>query len=140
MNRLTRGKVLVGALSIDAQDISVTDDLVVGDDAAIAGDATVGTLAVGSAGTVINKIKSGTASVNLPSINAEATGSQTFTVTGAAVGDVVVVNPPSLTSGLSFAGAAVTGANTVTIYALNATAAPIDEAAATFTYLWFDLT
>lgn len=140
MNRLSRGKVLVGALSIDAQDISVTDDLVVGDDAAIAGDATVGTLAVGSAGSVIKTIKSATVSVDLPSISGGATGSATFTVTGAAVGDVVTVNPPSLTSGLAFAGAAVTGANTVTVYAVNATANPINEVAKDFTYLWFDLT
>jgi hypothetical protein len=127
-------------LSIDAQDISVSDDLTVGDDAAIAGDATVGTLAVGSSGSVIKKIATGTASVDLPSISGAATGSATFTVTGAAVGDVVVVNPPSLTTGLAFSGVAVTSANTVTVYATNATASPINEAAKDFTYLWFDLT
>lgn len=140
MNRLSRGKVLVGALHIDAQDISVTDDLTVGDDAAIAGDATVGTLAVGSSGSVIKKILGGTASVDLPSISGAATGSATFTVTGAAVGDVIVVNPPSLTTGLVYGGAAVTSADTVTVYATNATGSPINEAAKTFTYLWVDLT
>lgn len=40
-NRLTRGRALVGALSIDAQDITISDDLSVGDDATIAGDLTV---------------------------------------------------------------------------------------------------
>lgn len=139
MNRLTRGKALVGALSIDAQDISVSDDLVVGDDADITGDATVGTLAIGG-GTVIKKFVSATATVNFPNINNLATGSATFTVTGAAVGDVILVNPPALTSGLAFVGAAVTGADTVTAYALNASGGAINEADATFRYTWFDLT
>lgn len=133
-NRLTRGKALVGALSIDAQDITISDDLAVGD------ATTTATLKVGTSGTVVKTIKSGTASVDFTSISAETTGSATITVTGAAVGDVVAVNPPALTTGLAFAGAAVTGANTVTVYAVNATANPIDNAAATFTYLWFDLT
>ncbi len=67
-------------------------------------------------------------------------GSGTITVTGAAAGDVVVVNPPALTTGLVFAGAGVTATNTVTVYAVNATASAINEAAATFRYLWVDLT
>lgn len=95
---------------------------------------------VGKAADLKALIATGTASVNLPNIASGATGSATFTLTGAAAGDVVVINPPALTSGLVFAGAAVTGANTVTVYAVNTTASPIDEAAATFRYLWFDLT
>ena len=132
-NRLTKGEALVGRLVAD-------DDLTVGDDATIAGDLVAGTLAVGSSGSTVKEIATGTGSVNLASIAAGATGSGTFTVTGAASGDVVVVNPPALTTGLVFAGAAVTGANTVTVYAVNASAASIDEAAATFRYLWVDLT
>lgn len=85
-------------------------------------------------------VATGTASVNLPSIAAGETGSATFTVTGAASGDAVLVNPPALTTGLAFAGAAVTGANTVTVYATNASADAIDQAAATFRYVWIDLT
>lgn len=138
-SRLTRGTALVGAVSIDVQDVTISDDLSVGDAASITGAATVGSLAVGG-GTTVKKIVKGTGSVDLASIAAGETGSGTFTVTGAAVGDVVVVNPPALTTGLAFAGAAVTGADTVTVYAVNASAAPIDEAAATFTYLWFDVT
>lgn len=95
---------------------------------------------VGKAADLKALIATGTASVNLPNIADGATGSATFTLTGAAAGDVVVINPPALTSGLVFAGAAVTGANTVTVYALNASGGAIDEAAATFRYLWFDLT
>ena len=95
---------------------------------------------VGKAASLKALIASDTASVNFPEIAAAATGSATFTLTGAATGDVVVVNPPALTTGLVFAGATVTGANTVTVYAVNTTASPIDEGAATFRYLWFDLT
>lgn len=134
MNRLTRGKALVGALSIDAQDITISDDLAVGD------ATTTATLKVGASGTVIKTIKSGTAALDLGSVAAGESGTGTITVTGAAVGDVVAVNPPALTTGLAFAGATVTGANTVTVYVVNATASPIDNAEATFTYLWFDLT
>ena len=85
-------------------------------------------------------IATATASVNLPEIAAGETGSATFTLTGAASGDVVIVNPPALTTGLVFGGAAVTASNTVTVYATNVTASPIDEAAATFRYVWIDLT
>lgn len=134
MNRLTKGKALVGALSIDAQDITISDDLVVGDATATA------TLKVGASGSTVKTIKSGTGAIDFASVAAGETGSGTITVTGAAVGDVVVVNPPALTTGLGFAGATVTGANTVTVYVTNASASPIDQASATFTYLWVDLT
>jgi hypothetical protein len=144
VNRLTQGKALVGGLvseeGVEAADLTASDDLTVADDATITGDLVAGTLAVGSSGSTVKKIATGTGSVDLAAIAAGATGSGTFTVTGAASGDVVVVNPPALTTGLVFAGAAVTGANTVTVYAVNATGSPIDEAAATFRYLWFDLT
>lgn len=134
MNRLTRGKALVGALSIDAQDITISDDLAVGDATSTA------TLKVGTAGTVIKTIKSGTAEIDFGSVASGETGSATITVTGAAAGDIVVVNPPALDTGLGFAGAAVTAANTVTVYVVNATAGAVDNAAATFSYLWLDLT
>lgn len=142
-NRLTKGEALVGALTaeegVEAADLTASDDLSVADDATVTGDLTAGTLAVGG-GTVVKKITSGTASVDFAEIAATATGSGTITVTGAASGDAVFVNPPALTSGLVFAGAAVTGANTITVYAVNATASPINEAAATFRYTLFDLT
>lgn len=95
---------------------------------------------VGKAASLKAIVASSTASVNFPEIAATATGSATFTLTGAAAGDVVVLNIPELTTGLVYSGCAVTGANTVTVYATNTTASPIDEAAATFRYLWFDLT
>jgi len=138
-NLITKGEAVAGKLTA-SQDIQAGDDLTVGDDAAVTGDLTAGTLAVGSSGSVINKIASSTAAVDFPSISAAQTGSATFTLTGAAAGDMVLLNPPALTSGLVFAGATVTAANTVTVYAVNATASPINEASATFRYLWVDLT
>lgn len=103
------------------------------------GTAVVGALAVGT-GSTVKGIKTGTASVNLPNITGNATGSATFTVTGAVAGDVVIVNPPALTTGLVFGGATVTGADTVTVYATNATGSAINENAADFVYVWIDLT
>jgi hypothetical protein len=95
---------------------------------------------VGKAASLKALVATGTASVNFDEIAAGETGSKTFTLTGAATGDIVVINVPVLTTGLAFAGAAVTAANTVTVYAVNSSAAAIDQAAATFSYLWFDLT
>lgn len=138
-NLITKGEAVAGKLTA-SQDIQAGDDLTVGDDAAVTGDLTAGTLAVGSSGSVIKKIASSTAAVDFPNISAAATGSATFTLTGAAAGDMVLLNPPALTSGLVFAGATVTAADTVTVYAVNATASPINEASATFRYLWVDLT
>lgn len=133
MNRLTRGKALVGALSIDAQDITISDDLVVGDSTGTA------TLTVGE-GTLIKKIAVSTVSINLPSIAAGATGTVTATVTGAATGDAVVFNAASPADGLAFVGAYVSAANTVTLVYTNHSGDAVDAGALSTTILWFDLT
>lgn len=55
-------------------------------------------------------------SITIPTITAGATGTATVTVTGAAVGDIVRINPRAdLASGLSIAYAYVSAANTVKI-------------------------
>ena len=138
-NRLTRGKALVGALHIDAQDITIADDLIVGDDATVTGDLITGTARVGG-GTVIKKITAATVSVDPGSISATSTGAVTITVTGAAAGDIVVFQPPALNDDLVFSGANVTAANTVTLYIYNPTGDAIDDTAKTWTYLWIDAT
>jgi hypothetical protein len=52
-----------------------------------------------------------------------------------------VMEPPSnLESGLYPRGAKVTANDTVTVYIGNPTAAAIDGAALTWSYMWFDLT
>jgi len=91
------------------------------------------------AGSDLVKISGGTVSVDLPSVSANTTGSKAVTVTGAATGDVVVVNPPALTAGLAFAGAAVTDTDEVTVYVVNTTGSAIDESASNFTYLLVEL-
>lgn len=103
------------------------------------GTADVGALAIGTS-TVVKGITYGSASLDPASINGNSTGTVTTTITGAATGDIVIVNPPALTTGLAFAGCAVTSADTLTIYLVNATASPINNAAATFKWAWVDLT
>lgn len=103
------------------------------------GKAILGALSIGDA-TVIKEIQTGTVTVD--PANA-ATGhekiSTNVTITGAAVGDIVIVEPPSdLEDNLIPAGAVVTSANTVAIkmYA----GAAVDGASKTWRYLWIDLT
>ena len=143
-NRISKGEAIAGALisetSVTGDDLVATDDVTVGDDLSVTGDTTTATLKVGSTGTVIKTIKSGTGAIDLGSIAAAETGSGTITITGAASGDALIVNVPALTTGLGFAGSNITGANTATLYFVNATGSPIDNASATFNYTWIDLT
>jgi hypothetical protein len=144
-NRLTRGEALVGSLTSDsgitADDLTATDDVVVGDDLDVTGDTRTGTLRVGATGTVIKGITYlGTAQIDFAEVAAGAKGSGTFTLTGVAVGDMVVVQSIDGMSDLVFAGATATGANTVTVTVYNPTAGAVDNGAETFRYLWFDLT
>jgi hypothetical protein len=83
-------------------------------------------------GNTITKVLSGSASLNFGSIGAADQADLTITVSGAAVGDeVVMALPAAPAAGLIF-NAFVSAANTVTIRASNITAAPVDPAAATF--------
>lgn len=92
-------------------------------------------------GTDIKAIIAGTAAVDPPSIAAGAKGTATLTITGAAAGDVVMLNAPSaLEAGLLVMGWYVSGADTVTIMLYNATSSPLDGASLTWTYEWHDLT
>lgn len=92
---------------------------------------------VGSDGTTITKILKGTVSVDPGSIAAGASADVAVTITGAATGDVVVMNPPAagLTADLLIAGVRVSAADTVSIRLSNQSAAPIDELAGTWSYL-----
>jgi sarcosine oxidase gamma subunit len=102
------------------------------------GEAAVGAIIIGSGDTVYGT-DFGTASVNPASIPATSRVATTFTITGAKVGDVLVVNPPAdLNDDLLFVGAAITADNTATVYLYNPTADEIDDSARTYTYLWID--
>lgn len=61
------------------------------------------------------------------SINAQSQGTQTVTVMGARSGDAVVVRPTTAVNGIILDGT-VTAADTVTVRAVNYSAAPIDPA------------
>jgi hypothetical protein len=83
-------------------------------------------------GATITKILSGSASLNFPSIGAGAQSSLTITVTGATVGNAVVLALPATpAAGLAF-DAFVSAPNTVTVRASNVSANPVDAAAATY--------
>lgn len=83
-------------------------------------------------GNTITKVLSGSASLDFPSIAAVSQADLTITVTGAAVGDEVILSLPAApAAGLVF-NAFVSAANTVTVRASNITAAAVDAAAATF--------
>jgi len=90
-----------------------------------------------TSGATITKIRTATASLNFPSINAASQADLTITVAGAAVGDeVAMALPAAPAAGIVF-NAFVSAANTVTIRATNVTAAPVDPAAANYSVLVF---
>ena len=86
----------------------------------------------GTGSATVTKVLSASASLNYGSIGAAAQADLTITVTGAAVGDeVVMALPAAPAAGIVF-NAFVSAANTVTIRASNITASPVDPAAATY--------
>ena len=104
------------------------------------GEVAVGALQVGDNDTVYG-IEFGTVEIDPANLNATTRGATTFTLTGAATTDIIIVNPPStLNDDLIFCGAAVTAADEVTVYLYNPTAGAINQAAATFSYCWIDTT
>jgi hypothetical protein len=80
--------------------------------------------------------KRGTVTIDPASVGATTVATQTFTLTGAAVGDTLVLNPPAagLTAGLLVLQSFVSTANTISIVFYNTTGAPIDEGSASWTY------
>jgi hypothetical protein len=104
------------------------------------GEAAVGALQIGD-NDMVYGIEYGTVAIDPASINATSRGGTTFTLTGAATTDIIIVNPPAdLNDDLIFAGAAVTATDTVTIYLYNPTASGINESSRTFSYCWIDTT
>jgi hypothetical protein len=95
-----------------------------------------GGLIVGSGGTTVTKVLKGTVSVNPASLNNATAADESITISGAAVGDAVILNPPTagLTAGMLIVGAWVSATDTVKVRLYNSTGAPINEAAADWTY------
>ena len=87
---------------------------------------------ISGSGATLTKVLSASASLNFPSISAASQADLTITVTGAAVGDeVVMALPAAPAAGLVF-NAFVSAANTVTIRASNISGSPVDAGAATY--------
>jgi hypothetical protein len=88
-----------------------------------------------SSSQAITYIAYGTISVNPASITTLASAETAVTITGAAVGDIVIMNvPASLETGLIFSGARVSAADTVQVRLSNMTAGSVDGAARDWTY------
>ena len=78
------------------------------------------------------KLLRATATLDFPSVSAQSTQTLTATVTGAAVGDAVIVcTPAAPNAGIVFGGW-VSAADTVSIRASNVTSGSIDPASATY--------
>lgn len=90
----------------------------------------------GSGGTTITKILKGTVSVNPANLADGAEADTSITITGAAVGDTVILNPPTagLTAGILICGAWVSATDTVKVRLANQSGGAVDEAAADWSY------
>jgi len=86
-------------------------------------------------GTVVLKIpeiRTYQESLNPTSVAATTYSEQTFTVAGLTTEDIVVVNPPALTSGLYVISSRVSADDTLSLVFYNSTGSPIDEGAGTY--------
>ena len=116
--------------------IKVERDASIGGKVSVGGKTSLdGKVAFGG-GTDIGKVYHASASVDLPSIATVTTGSATLPVTGATTDMKCFLMPSNaMNDDLIPKGCVVTGADTVTIYVYNPTAAAIDDAAQTYQVL-----
>jgi hypothetical protein len=87
---------------------------------------------ISGSGATINKVLTNSASLDFPSIDAAAQANLTITVTGAAVGDEVILGLPAAPAAGIVFNAFVSATNTVTIRASNITGTAVNPAAATY--------
>lgn len=81
------------------------------------------------------QVYTGTVSVDPGSLLTQTSEDVTVTITGAASGDIVIMNPPAtLEATLAFGGAYVSAANTVKVRIVNFSAGTVDGAALSWTY------
>ncbi len=87
-------------------------------------------------GTAITKIIKGTIAVDLASVATHTTTEVTLSITGAAVGDIVVMNPVAAgnTAGLIFGGARVASTGVVKLRVHNSSTSTVDEAEQVWDY------
>ncbi len=91
----------------------------------------------GTTGTTITKIVKGSVSVNPGNCADNDIVEVTLTITGAAVGDVVIMNPPAAgqTAGLGVCGARVSATDEVKLRLINVSGGAVDEGALTYDYI-----
>ena len=91
---------------------------------------------IGSTGTAMIGLLHGTVSITPGTVNKVAVVTRTATITGAVVGDHIVVTAEALGSYLAIGSASITSANTVTIEIVNQSAANItDNTARSINYI-----
>lgn len=108
----------------------------------ITGDVTATTVAATTsvtvgAGTPITKIVAYSQALTPASVAAATVAEQTFTVTGLATTDKVVVNPAATGNATGIAGARVSAADTLAIAFVNPTAGALVPGAGTYNILAF---
>jgi hypothetical protein len=90
----------------------------------------------GSASFSLAAVLQGTVAVDPGSIATLESAETGVTITGAATGDIVIMNvPASLETGLAFSGARVSAANTVQVRLTNVTAGSVDGSSRNWSYL-----
>lgn len=87
-------------------------------------------------GTQITYIEKGTVAVNPASLDDGDSADTSVTITGAAAGDTVIMNPPTagLDAGIYFVGAWVSAADTVKVRLANHSGGTVDVASASWAY------
>lgn len=76
-----------------------------------------------------------TATWDIPSVAANTTEEETFTLAGVKSGDLVYVSKADLDAGIMFGSSRVTAANTIGVQIVNATGSAVDAASETVTIL-----
>ena len=100
-----------------------------------------GGVQVGTDGSYLYRVVSGTVSVNPGSIGAATRGSVNVTITGLSTYDRIILHPPTGLSGeLLFCGCDITAGNTLTIYLYNKSGGSIDDGALTWKYSYLIFT
>ena len=133
---LTCNTLTAGSLEFDAQATADLDAEDVTCDSLVSAGAIEGASLQAGAGTPITLIQKGTVTVNPADLAAGDTADESITISGAAVGDLVILQPPAaaLTAGLIIGQAWVSATNTVKARLYNPTGGAINEASGTWSY------
>ncbi len=98
-------------------------------------DVTPDGVKIGASGTNFREVRRYSQTITPASVGAAVAAEQTFTVTGLATGDIVVVNPAATGNATAVCAARVSAANTLAISFVNPTAGALTPGAGTYTIL-----